>query len=64
MESKLAIAPEPPSYKIHREKQGWHSVWVIIRNNDFLTVLSNRSLAHTWGYHRQGLQPEVRTSYT
>ena len=50
MESQLAIdpEPEPPSYKIHQEKRGKHTVWVITQNNKFITVLSQRNLAYTW----------------
>ncbi|MCS5610240.1 MAG: hypothetical protein NZ961_07475 [Candidatus Poribacteria bacterium] len=50
MESQLAIDPdpEPPSYKIHQEKRGRHTVWVITQNNKFITVLSQRNLAYTW----------------
>ena len=50
MESQLAIDPdpEPPSYKIHQEKRGRHTVWVITQNNKFITVLSQRNLAYNW----------------
>ena len=65
MESQLAIDPdpEPPSYKIHQEKRGRHSVWVITQNNKFIAVLSSKNLAHTWVSLRQGLQREVHTCY-
>ena len=67
MESQLATDPdpdpEPPSYKIHQEKRGRHTVWVITQNNKFITVLSQRNLAYTWVSRRQGLQPKVPASY-
>ena len=65
MESQLAIDPEPelPSYKIHQEKRGKHTGWVITQNNKFITVLSQRNLARTWVSRRQGLQPKVPASY-
>ena len=65
MESQLAIDPdpEPPSYKIHQEKRGRHSVWFITQNNKFIAVLSSRNLAHTWVSLRQGLQRKIPASY-
>ena len=65
MESQLAIDPdpEPPSYKIHPEKRGRHTIWVITQNNKLITVLSQRNLAYTCVSRRQGLQPKVPASY-
>ena len=67
MESQLAIDPdpEPPSYKIHQEKRGRHTVWVITQNNKFITVLSQRNLAYTCGFPPPGsptLKSQLLTS--
>ena len=58
MESQLAIDPdpEPPSYKIHQEKRGRYTVWVITQNNKLITVFSQRNLALSWVLRRQNLQ--------
>lgn len=46
MESQLAIDPdpEPPSYRIHQEKRGKFSIWVITQNNKLITVLPKKIL--------------------
>ena len=58
MESQLAIDPdpEPPSYKIHQEKRGRYTVWVITQNNKLITVFSQRNLALSWVFCRQNFQ--------
>ena len=58
MESQLAIDPdpEPPSYKIHQEKRGRYTVWVITQNNKLITVFSQRNLAFSWVFRRQNFQ--------
>ena len=50
MESQLAIDPdpEPPSYRIHQEKRGKFSIWVITQNNKLITVLHKKDLSHRW----------------
>ena len=64
MESQLAIDPdpdpEPPSYKIHQEKRGKYTVWVITQNNKLITVLSHRNLALAWVSRRQNAQSRTQ----
>ena len=60
MESQLAIDPEPPSYKIHQEKRGKCTVWVITQNNKLITVLSLRNLALAWVFRRQNTQSRTQ----
>ena len=65
MESQLSVDPdpEPPSYKIHKETRGRYTVWVVTQNKKFITVLSQRNLAHNWVSRFQNLHTEVSTSY-
>ena len=60
MESQLAIDPDPPSYKIHQEKRGKYTVWVITQNNKLITVLSHRNLALAWVFRRQNAQSRTQ----
>ena len=58
MESQLAVDPdpEPPSYRIHQEKRGKFSIWVITQNNKLITVLPQKDLAHRWISTRRHLR--------
>ena len=62
MESQLAIDPdpEPLSYKIHQEKRGKYTVWVITQNNKLITVLSPRNLALAWVFRRGNAQSRTQ----
>ena len=65
MESQLAIDPdpEPPSYRIHQEKRGKFSIWVITQNNKLITVLPQKDLAHRWISTRRYLRHRIPHSY-